>query len=781
MSKGSPLFLAIGGMSCINCAKAIERGLGAEPGIHSVRIYLGDETAEVAFDAEVQSPEKIVARIIALGYQARSLNTPAEDDGGLPALAFAALLALPTSWLAMMAADTWENRFTQMVLSGFLLITVGRKFFTGAVRALRARSANMDVLVSLGIGSAWSWSAAVLVFPGLGSGAVGGTHATGAHAAHGMIHFEAAALLVFFILLGKTLEGLARKRASQELRGLTELQQGTARRLTRKPSDSEAAKDGDSGNNVVSGEEVVSVDVLKIGDRVRVVAGERFPTDGIIERGETSADESLLTGESMPVSKGPGATVISGSVNLTGEIVLTVSRSGAESTLQTLIRAVRRAQADKPRIQRFADRASEYFVPGVVAAAVLTFIIWLLAVREVGPALLHAVSVLVVACPCALGLATPTAIVVASGLAMKRGLLVKKPSALEALATVKYLLIDKTGTLTRGKPTVRRVLFTTSHSIAEIRSLAKALAESSIHPLARSIARWAAVPDATAVGERMRPAADGKKPSTGTINAEVAPLNVTAMTTVTEKRGFGLIGETSDGRLWGLGSANLLADLAVAVPELPYDFERTALTPVFLTSDTEVLAIIGLADPPRPEAASVIQALRERGIEVVMVSGDRWLPAHAVAREVGITEVRAEVLPQGKIEAVKSYLERGTTAFVGDGINDAPALGLASVGIAIGSGADAARESVDLILVGKDLELLPFAVDLARATLVCIKQNLIWASVYNLLAVPVAAGLLIPFFGPAATLTPAMAGLAMALSSVSVVTNSLLLGRRLQK
>ncbi|MFZ2955775.1 MAG: heavy metal translocating P-type ATPase [Candidatus Ozemobacteraceae bacterium] len=732
-TSGQELFLAIGGMSCVNCSRALEKGLSATPGILQVRVYLADESAELLFDAKVTSPQAITARISELGYQGRPLGTPIEEETDLGALLFAAVLALPTASLAMFAADTWPNRFTQMVLSGLLLMTVGKRFFTGAIRALKARSANMDVLVSLGIGTSWIYSTGVMIVQSHAAAATSPV-ATAAHYAGGMIHFEAAALLVLFILFGKRLETSARRRASQGLRDLTSLQLGTARRITR---------DGT--------EETVDSALLAVGDRVRIVAGERFPTDGEVMHGETTADESLLTGESMPVSKTPGQPVISGSVNLTSEVTMRVLRSGAESTLQSLIRVVRRAQADKPSVQRFADRAAEVFVPAVVTLSLLTFSAWFLATHEVAPALMHAVAVLVVACPCALGLATPTAIVIATDLALKRGLLVKKPSALEALADIRFLLIDKTGTLTKGEPEVRHLEFPGAAAGENLLSVAAALSSASVHPLAKSIA--------------IECARRGAKP--------------TNLLHMTERRGFGLSGKDASGREYFLGSAALLADQAIVEPSLSDIFAKEALTPVFFADEDVVLAVFGLADAPRPESRSVIAALRERGITPVMVSGDRWAPARAIAAECGIDadQVRAEILPTGKLEVVREFLAHGSTAFVGDGINDAPALGLATVGVAIGSGAEAAQESVDLILVRRDLFLLPFAIDLARATLAKIRQNIGWAMVYNLLSIPLAAGVLVPFLGPKFSLTPTIAGLAMAFSSVSVVTNSLLLKR----
>lgn len=713
------LFLLIGGMSCANCSRGIEKGLSRLDGILSARVYLADESAEISYDPEKIDPETIRKQIVSLGYEARSVDSePVEETGGA-GLVFTALLALPVAFLAMGAADTWANRFTQMVLSGLLLMTTGRRFFSGAVRSLKNRSTNMDVLVALGVGAAWGYSALVLMLPSFAG-----------H--HGMIHFEAAALLILFISIGKLLESAARREAAASLRGLTSLQQGTARRLG-------------SDGAVVD----IHVDAVEPGDQLMIRPGERFPTDGEVVAGDSSADESLLTGESMPVAKSPGSPVVSGSVNLNGELRVKATRRGAESTLQSLIRTMRRAQADKPRLQRFADRASDIFVPVVVSLAAATFAGWLFAGKGLNTALMHAVSVLVVACPCALGLATPTAIVVSSGIAMARGLLVKKPSSLEALAGVKYILLDKTGTLTEGVPAVTDVTWLAPDGCRRFASAVAELASRSLHPLSRGIC------------ENL---------------SKYININIqNGFVSVEEKRGFGLVGTSSSGERILIGSEYLLAEAGVKPPKLPAGFAEKALTPVFAAAGCEVVAAFGLSDPLRAESAGVVVSLRAAGIEPVIVSGDRPEPVRAAAAASGITEFRAGVLPGQKLEILREYIGRGPTAFVGDGINDAPALSAATVGIALGSGADAAREAVDLILVRRDLSLVPFAVDLSRATIAKIRQNLAWAVFYNLLTLPLAAGLLEPFWGPGYSLTPAVAGLTMALSSISVVLNSLTL------
>ncbi|HOI90703.1 MAG TPA: heavy metal translocating P-type ATPase [Candidatus Rifleibacterium sp.] len=706
-------------MSCTNCSRGIESKLSQTDGIYSAQVYLADESAEIIYDPEKTSPDAICSLINNIGYQARTTGATPQEETGIKSLVFTALLAIPVAYLAMFMPDTSANRFVQMILSGLILLTTGRRFFTGAVRSLQNRSTNMDVLVALGIGTAWSYSTAVLIF----STSMG-------H--HGMIHFEAAAMLALFITAGKMLESMARREASSSLRSLTSLLQSTAHRIT-------------SENTI----EDVSIEQVEPGDTLVVKPGERFPTDGEIISGESSADESLMTGESMPVNKSVGSRVISGSINLTGELQIKATRRGSESTLQSLIRTMRRAQADKPKLQRFADRASDFFVPIVMSLSALTFIGWLVAGAGLNTALMHAVSVLVVACPCALGLATPTAIVVASGIAMRKGLLVKKTSSLEALSDIRFILLDKTGTLTAGKPVVEMVVWRSSSLQQRFTNIISDLASRSLHPLSHGIHLKL-----------------GKDPQSD--QAE-------NLANVEERRGFGITGTTATGKKILLGSAKLIEASGQAAPPIPDDFIEKAVTTVFAAVDSEVVAIFGLGDLPQPGAREAVAALKDRGIEPVIVSGDRAAPVKAVAETVGILTQHAETLPVEKLNILKSFINRGPTAFVGDGINDAPALSAASVGIALGSGADAAQEAVDLVMMRHDLALIPFAIDLSRATIAKIRQNLVWAVAYNLLTLPLAAGILEPFWGPGYTLTPAIAGAAMAMSSISVVINSLTL------
>ncbi len=714
----SELFVQIGGMSCVNCARGIENGLKKTAGVLAARVFLADESAEICFDADQISSAQIMQSITELGYEPRAGGAAPEEDTSRREIFLTAALALPTAVLAMVVDAGRLGIYLQMLFSGIILVTSGRRFFISGWQALKNRSPNMDVLVALGVGTSWAYSAIMVLHP---------------HLAHdGMAHFEGAALLVLFILIGKGLESWARRLASGELRRLVDLQQRQVRVYDEK------------------GEHMVPLEEVGVGRIIRVLPGERFPTDGVIVEGSSAVDESLLTGESLPVEKGVTSAVVSGSVNLQAPLLVKVTRDGAESTLQTLVRAVRRAQADKPPIQRFADRAAEWFVPVILGLSLLTGVGWVLAGAHVSQAVMHAVTVLVVACPCALGLATPTAVVVACGLAMKRGLLVRRPSALEAMARVQRLIVDKTGTITQGRPAVHAYHPYVAPLSDEQSSAVVELAGASNHPLSATIKSWVE----GAFGRSIQKA---------------------GLSEVTEQRGLGMSGRDARGTSWYLGNSRHLIEHGLAVPPLPDEFEVQALTPVYLAHGETVLGVFGLRDEPRSEAIEVVRELKQLGITLVMASGDREAAVKAVAREIGIEAAHAALLPEQKLELVRECRQQGDVGFVGDGLNDAPSLAAATVGIAIGSGADAAKEHTDLVIAGHDLRVLPLAVRLSRATLAKIRQNLVWATVYNLAALPLASGILVPWLGPRWSLTPEIAGLAMALSSVSVVANSLLL------
>ncbi|MBI3038242.1 copper-translocating P-type ATPase [bacterium] len=715
--KTEEVFLLVSGMSCTSCSQNIEDALGKEKGIIKAKVFLADESAEIVFDPDQISIEKISKRIAQLGYEGKPAELPKEAEVGWAELLFTGLLATPVVFLSMFPESSSKNQFFQMVFSGIILLSTGRRFFTGAFRSIWNKSLNMDVLVAIGIGTSWGYSILTLLLPHFGHG--------------GMAHFETASLLVFFILAGKNIELRARHEVSRSLFSLSKLQQEKVRRV-----------ENDT-------EESVDLSQVRIGDTLRILPGERYPTDGNVEFGESNADESLITGEAMPVHKTRGNLVYSGTLNQTGELLVQITKDGPNSTLQTIIRTVRRAQADKPSIQRFADKASGIFVPFILALSAVTFFGWYISGGPFNISLMHSIAVLVVACPCALGLATPTALLVSSGIALKHGVLVKKGSALEALAKIKFLLIDKTGTLTEGKPIVQKIDLYGNLDRQEIFQMVCSLAHKSIHPLSIAIL--------------------------GKLNLK--PQISFPFEKFEELHGFGLSGIDSKGTHWMLGNKSLLEENGLTEFTLPVEYQENSLTPVFFARDRELLAIFGLADFPRKEAKQAISRLESLGVEVIMVTGDRSSPAKAIGNSLGIEKIISEVLPAGKLKVVRDYLAQGPLAFVGDGINDAPALSASTVGIAVGSSADVAREAGDLLIPQCNLSIIPFAIELSRATLNKIKQNLGWAVIYNIIALPLASGVLTPIFGESFSLSPEVCGMTMALSSVSVVANSLLLRR----
>jgi len=598
----------------------------------------------------------------------------------------------------------------------------GWRFYRGMWSALRAGFANMDTLIAVGTSAAYLYSLAVTIAPS----------AVARVGAEAHVYYDTSAMIITLILLGRTLEAGARGRASEAIRRLVGLQVKMAR-------------------VVRDGEEVeIPIEEVRVGDIVAVRPGERVPVDGEVIEGESAVDESMVTGESIPVDKGPGDLVVGGTVNQSGAFRFRASRVGAETVLAQIIRLVQEAQGSKAPIQRLADKVAGVFVPIVIVIAVVTFVIWL----GVGPnptyAVIAAVSVLIIACPCALGLATPTSLLVGTGRGAELGILIRSAEALEVAGGVNTVIFDKTGTLTRGEPQVTEVAAAAGWTEEKVLGLAASVERNSEHPLGQAVVKAA----------RAR----------GLALAEVSEFEAIS--------GMGVQGVVH-GNLVVAGSERLMGEKGVATAGLRGRAEEMAeegKTVMLLGVDGAAVGAIGLADVPKEEAAEAVRALKEMGLVVVIITGDKLRTAQAIGRLVGIEEVRAEVLPGQKAEAVRRLQAEGRrVAMVGDGINDAPALAQAETGIAIGRGTDIAMESADITLVRDDLRLVPEAIRLSRATLRNIKQNLFFAFFYNSLGIPVAAGALYPVIHT--LLHPAMAAGAMAFSSVSVVTNALRLRR----
>jgi heavy metal translocating P-type ATPase len=622
-----------------------------------------------------------------------------------------------------------SSNWLQFIFATPVVLWAGSPFFVRGWQSLVTRNLNMFTLIAMGIGVAWLYSVVAILLPGLFPPAF--RSPDGAVA----VYFEAAAVITVLVLLGQVLELRAREQTSGAIRALLDLAPKTARRL-----------------NADGGEEEVSLDVIAVGDRLRVRPGEKIPVDGELIEGRSAVDESMVTGESMPVTKEVGAKVIAGTLNTTGSFVMRAEKVGRDTMLSRIVQMVAAAQRSRAPIQRLADQVSGWFVPTVIAVALIAFAAWSI----YGPqprfafGLVAAVTVLIIACPCALGLATPMSIMVGVGRGAQVGVLIKNAEALERMERIDTLVVDKTGTLTEGKPKVVAVVAAKGFDENDALRWAASVETASEHPLALAIVA----------------AAQERK------------LNLSAVAEFDSPTGKGVVGVV-EGRRLALGNARFLRELGVQTRELEQDAEKLrheGATAIFLAVDGKVAAVIAVADPVKKTTPAALNALSKEGIRVVMLTGDNKTTADAVARRLGITEVEAEVLPDQKSAVVEKLQKEGrSVAMAGDGVNDAPALAAAEVGIAMGTGTDVAIESAGVTLLKGDLTGIVRARRLSQATMRNIRQNLFFAFVYNAAGVPIAAGVLYPFFG--ILLSPIIAAAAMALSSVSVVGNSLRLRR----
>jgi P-type Cu+ transporter len=713
---------AVTGMHCANCAAGIEKGLGAVAGVTKATVNFATEELSLEYDPALISPDAIVARVKELGYGIRPAALPGEskeEEYRRQRNWFIASLALSLPiMLTMHLHDRPLVGWLNLCLATVVQFTAGLTFYRGSWYALKNKSANMDVLIALGTSAAYCYS--LFAFAGL-------------FGPHGEVFFETSAMLIAFIRLGKYLEARARGKAGEALKKLLKLQADKARLL-------------------VDGEErEVPASLVKVDDVVLVRPGETIPVDGVVLEGSSSVDEALVTGEALPVEKGAGDQVTGATINKNGILKVRANRVGEETLLAQIVRMVREAQADKAPIQRFADRVSGVFVPVVIALAAVTFLVWYGALHaEFLFAFKLAIAVVVIACPCAMGLATPTAIMVGSGVGLSRGILIKRGSVLENIARVEAVLLDKTGTLTRGEPALTDLVPGPAADRGRLLEYLAAAEAGSTHPLADAAVRGAL--------------AEGVKPG--------------PVTDYRERGGFGISCSYHGSPLLA-GNERLLAEAGISTDAFREEAARLASAGkslIYMAVDGRLIGIAAFADLLKENSARAVAELKRQGIAVYMITGDHRAVAAAVARQSGVDGFEAEVLPDRKQAVVKEYQARGLyVAMVGDGINDAPALAAADVGIAIGGGADVAKETGDVVLVRDDLMDVVRAIRLGKATLARVKQNLFWALFYNVLGIPLAAGL---FYYPLGiTLKPEFAGLAMAFSSVSVVANSLLLKR----
>jgi Cu+-exporting ATPase len=716
--------IAVGGMTCAACAARIEKQLNKLPGVEAA-VNLAAERAHVRFAPELADVDKILATVVKTGFTASvsTADTHAEEkarklaayQAEVKRFWIAAALTLPlVGQMAFMfggnagAHDDVLPRWLQFALATPVQFWIGWRFYVGGFNAIRGGSGNMDVLVALGTTMAWAYSAVVTVL-GL----------------HQHVYFEASATVITLVLLGKILEARAKAKTSAAIEALVKLQPQTARV---------------EGKGEQSGELVeVPVATLIPGDVFVVRAGESVPVDGEVIEGSSSADEAMLTGESLPVVKTVGAPVFAATVNGEGLLRCRATGVGSHTLLAGIIRLVEQAQGSKAPVQRLADRIAAIFVPVVTGIALLTFIAWWWFAGDFTQAMVNAVAVLVIACPCALGLATPTAIMVGTGQGARAGVLIRNAQALELAEQLQVLAVDKTGTLTEGRPAIADFLPAAGLAAPELLRLTASLEQGATHPLAAAIVQ--------------RAKTDG--------------LSLSLPQGVVVTAGRGLAG-TVDGQAIMAGAPAWLDEQGVALPE-SQPWRHAAYSVVAVARDGVWLGAIGIADPLRSSSRDAVARLRKAGIDVVMLTGDNAETAAVIAREAGVGRYEAGVRPEGKAAAITRLKAEGKfVGMAGDGINDAPALAAADVSFAMGAGTGVAMEAADITLMRNDLRGVVDAVDLSRATLAKIRQNLFWAFIYNVLGIPAAAlGLL----------NPVIAGAAMAMSSVSVVSNSLLLRR----
>lgn len=723
---------SIQGMTCANCAARIERMLNKQPGIDQATVNFATEKATVIYDNQQLSPENVQKIIENIGYgamlddashQQQAQDAKTQTISSLKRdVIISACLSTPMILAMLFAMLGFDNhpivRFLHLPWVQFLLTTpvqfwIGARFYRNAYHAIKARSPNMDVLVAIGTSAAYFLS----IFNGFI-----------ANRPH-HLYFESSAMIITLILLGKYLEHRAKNQTGRAIKSLIQLQ----------------AK---SASVIRDNQEIeLPIEQVTLGDVIRVRPGEKLPVDGLILEGESSIDESMLTGESLPVEKQTNDTVIGGTVNLNGTLLIRATGIGSDTMLSQIIRLVQEAQGSKAPIQQIADKVSAIFVPAVLVIALLTFVLTGLITGDWESALIHAVSVLVIACPCALGLATPTAIMVGTGLGAKHGILIKGGEYLEKMATVNAIVLDKTGTLTEGKPQVTTCVPADGITQAHFLQVVMSLELHSEHPLGKAIYQYIQ-----------------------TEHPNITPLAITQFAT---QVGFGVTASLDEQPI-AMGTRRLLSQYDVALNEIEpiiQALEEKGQTVMMVSQGAAYLGLIAVADQLKITSKQAVAELLQRHIQVHLLTGDNERTAHAIGEQAGIepAHILANVLPKDKAEYVQRLQQQGyRVAMVGDGINDTPALAQADIGIAIGTGTDVAIETADVILIRGNLLSLNESVTLSQKTVTKIKQNLFWAFVYNLIGIPFAA------FG---ALNPILAGAAMALSSVSVLMNSLSLNR----
>jgi heavy metal translocating P-type ATPase len=742
MSKTQRLDLSIEGMTCASCVAHVERALSKVEGVASVSVNLTTERAHLTL-SEAVPVTALIRKVEDAGYSAHITNTDDQDNSEkreqerqtlVRHFKFSLLATLPVFVLEMGAhlipsfhhwlmahLGIW-NWIIQGVLTTFVMFGPGRIFYQKGLPALSRFAPDMNSLVALGSLSAWGYSLVATFLPDvLPQGTVN-------------VYFEAAAVIVTLILLGRLMETNARGRTSEAISRLVKLQPHTATRL----------QNGQP--------EIVDIAKIQIGDLLLVHPGERIALDGEVIEGNSFVDESMMTGEPIPVSKSSGTQVVGGTLNTNGSLTYRITKTGKDTLLAQIIQLVENAQASKLPIQELVDKITRWFVPTVILIALVTFLIWFFFGPEpaLSFALVNAVSVMIIACPCAMGLATPTSIMVATGRAASLGLLFRRGSALQSLAEINTIAFDKTGTLTEGKPTLTDFIVAPEFEKNYLLSLAATAEQHSEHPIASALVKAAEIENIPLANLEFFEAIPGSG-----LDAKVSGEKIV----IGADRLFNFLGISLD----------KFSDAATKLAD-------QGKTPIYMAVNNRAAAVMALSDTIKPDTPAALKALHQSGFKIAMITGDNQRTAEVIAKQLGIDLVIAEVMPDQKVAAIKKLREQqGTIAFVGDGINDAPALVEADLGMAIGTGTDIAIESADLILVSGDLQGVPKSIALARATMRNIKQNLFWAFAYNVALIPLAAGIAYPFFGW--LLSPMFAAAAMALSSIFVVTNALRLRR----